>query len=1490
MPLAPPGARLGVLQRTRIRSRWLTAAATGLALVLAPTAPAAFAASAAPAGAPTTSAIPPNLARTIADADARRAKEKPLITAADRAMAQAKATGRRVPVPELTDEFSETAATPDGHLARTQHPEQQRVKQAGNWAPLDARLVADPAGGFRPAAAASGVHLSGGGVGPLGTLTGPDGETLAIDSPFPLTKPVLDEDGDGLVYPEVASGIDLKVTANKFGGLNTVLIVKTAEAARNPQLAKVRFGTTTKDITVTTDQAGNLSAAGKDGVVRWHAPVPQMWDSSSSATAATASATAPAKPAQPAPAGKSADAPGAAGVEEPPAPAPVSNADGPAPGAKVASMATLVSGGAIELTTDRSILENGQGPWFIDPGWIYDRREGNAWTWTQQAFNTPRYGQTTASGDKYARPGVGYQGFDSPKGIERSFYQFDTRGYAGTVVTKATMAVWEDQSSDHSCTTSYLVDLYQTGPINTSTVWSNEPGIIGTRVGEAKVAGSGDAQCRDNVRFDYDVTSVFQNYAPAHDTVTFGLRARNEADRMAFKRLDYRPVIEVYYDRAPEAPSDPYISPAPATAVPRANNQGCDGSSLGWLSAGSDFNGAVTLNATVHSPVQSTLYSWSHIWDYSLPNAPDVDSGFSGEVVNGSNAAFNVRGDVIKDGHVYGWSAHSTDQLIDASGPTPTCRFGVDLTPPTLSVKGVYDTLPEAELADRFPPSGNGQVTKKRSGEWGIIPFSAVDTAPDGGTPSGVVCARFSWDPQFSNSSWQCGSDMPQDGVHVLPGRWGTNIGYIQVMDNARNVSAVAQYAFYVPWNPDGPPPVFGDVTGDSAPDIVTTDRAGNLRAYTVPGNPLAKSPAISLVAKPADSPTGDGWLTTQFAHRGTFTGGNNIDDVVAHAPGDKYLRLYGNPGNTGYYGRIDSKTTLDKPKCVVTTTEDCSWLTTPGYNAADWSNTLRIASLGDPVNTDLDYKLQFKNRSGLLTVESTDNGADAALWYYPATAGNILGKPVRLAASGWRDKELLAPGDWAKQGHPGLWTRNLENGADGEKGTLHGYIFGAGTVTATDKSGRPIVDANNQPRTVPTLTWISGPLHLGEVSVDRWPVLGSDGDLTGNGSPTLWGKNTDGQIDIWWGETTDPGGANPGMAWHEGPQTIADTSVNPLWWGLGASGDLDSSASDPLYPNAFTRTTDHNGAGDKATAFDGWSTFYRSTGQPGIDTSQSFTVAAWVKLDNTNGYRTAVSQTGQERSPFYLQYAANLNRWAFTLPGQDYRDTDTYFTAADDRAPETGVWTHLVGTYNAPSRTATLYVNGRTTGSAWVGGSWRATGSLDIGGAVTDRYGTPEDLFSGAISDVRVYPYTFTEQQANALATTNSRVRIHSSYDSGKCLDDWGGGVGTLVAVYNCWNGDSQHLSLTTDNKIKVRGSSDRCLGIADTPARWGSKIQIQSCNGADPGQNWVRRFDGTLYNPAADSCLELPGWSTENGTTVGIWQCNGNANQRWFAEAQTN
>ncbi|MFD0346440.1 hypothetical protein ACFQ0M_10770 [Kitasatospora aburaviensis] len=76
-------------------------------------APVAFADS-VPAAKQSGAAVPPSLAATMAAADAKRAKDKPAVTAADKAIAQAKATKKPVPVPELTDEFSETVATPRG--------------------------------------------------------------------------------------------------------------------------------------------------------------------------------------------------------------------------------------------------------------------------------------------------------------------------------------------------------------------------------------------------------------------------------------------------------------------------------------------------------------------------------------------------------------------------------------------------------------------------------------------------------------------------------------------------------------------------------------------------------------------------------------------------------------------------------------------------------------------------------------------------------------------------------------------------------------------------------------------------------------------------------------------------------------------------------------------------------------------------------------------------------------------------------------------------------------------------------------------------------------------------------------------------------------------------------------------------------------------------------------------------------------------------------
>ncbi|CAM5662708.1 Ricin B lectin domain-containing protein OS=Kitasatospora aureofaciens OX=1894 GN=GCM10010502_25010 PE=4 SV=1 [Kitasatospora aureofaciens] len=1493
---APSGASSG-MRRTRHPSRRSYAVAVGLALALTslgPVTPLAFAGDSPSGTTPgAASGIPKALADQISAGDAKFGGEKPQLPG-DKALAEAKRTGKPVSVTELTDESSETVALPSGHFSRTQHAEPQRVKQNGAWADLDGTLVPDDQGGYRPKTAVAGVHLSGGGSGPLGTLTSPDGESLTIDSPFPLTKPTLDPGGQALVYPEVAPGIDLKVTASKLGGLSTVLVVKTAEAAKNPALKTVRFPTKAKGVTVKADDAGNLTATAKDGKTRWHASTPQMWDSTVAATSTPGTPKGKASAAQ-----RDGDDPRQDQDRN-------STAEGPGAGAKVATMKTTASGDAVELTTDDSVLGKGQGPWFIDPGWLYDRREANAWTWTQSQYpGTSNIGRTVAnSGDQYAQPGVGYQGWRTDKGIERSYFQFDTRWYNDIVINKAVLSVWEAKSSDMSCTNQYQVDLALTGPIDNSTTWNNSPGVVAWS-GSANVGGAGQNGCGGNTQFDYDVTGVYRQYAPSHDTLTFGLFAHNESDRMAFKRLTYNPAVVVEYDRVPNTPTNPYVWPAPSTAVPWAENQGCDGNSIGWINSDAGFPGYVTLNAKVSSNAQSSLYGWMHIWDYADLSA-DVDSGYTAEVPNGGNAGFQVKQGVIKDGHVYGWGAMASDKLVQLSASTPMCRFGVDLTPPTISVPSVYNVLSAAELADKFPPSGNGQVTKKHVGEQGLVPYTATDPAP-GGNASGVICARWGWDPQLGNVSWSCGGSMPKDGIPVTPGRWGTNILYMQVMDNARNVSPVAQYSFYVPWNPDGPPPVFGDVTGDGAPDILTADQAGYLRAYDAPGNPNAKSPSVSPVSTPAEAPGGKSWTGVQLTHRGTLTGGNNIDDVIAHATGDPELKLYPNPGNTGVYGRVDKPVALAKPKCAKTSTEDCSWLTAAGYNANDWSTTLRIAALGDPVNADLDPKLGFKNKTGLLTVESTNNGADAALWYYPATNANTLGKPVQLAASGWKDKELITPGDWAKQGHPGLFTRNLAVTADGgAKDDLNGITFNTSTVLGTDNQGQPINDPSGKPLMVPTLTGIATSTKIGGVPSDTWTTLGSDGDLTGNGNSTLWGKKADGTIDIWWGKPTTPGTPTAGYTWQVGPSTIANTAVNPAQWALdgrtgGDTGDTNKlykngDAPGTTYPTGATLTDDHNRAANKATSFDGASV-YRTTApvnagavNPGLDTSRNYSVSAWVKVNNTNGYQTAVSLTGDVASPFYLQYSKVFNNWAFVAPSNDSQSPTAWYSAYD-RTGRTGVtvgqWTHLTGTFNADTSTITLYVNGNAVGTDKMPAGWKpAPGSLNVGG-VTYNKATPGDLLNGAISDARAYPYALTDQQVNTLATTDSSIQIRSAVDSGKCLDNWGGSAGAPLRIYDCWNGDSQHFTMTKDNRIKLPVSG-RCLGTADSPAVNGTAVVAQDC-GSNPGaQTWVRRYDNSLYNPGSGLCLDLHGWNTTNGQGLDVWQCADQANHHWIFEAQ--
>ncbi|WP_432827053.1 LamG-like jellyroll fold domain-containing protein [Dactylosporangium sp. CA-092794] len=255
--------------------------------------------------------------------------------------------------------------------------------------------------------------------------------------------------------------------------------------------------------------------------------------------------------------------------------------------------------------------------------------------------------------------------------------------------------------------------------------------------------------------------------------------------------------------------------------------------------------------------------------------------------------------------------------------------------------------------------------------------------------------------------------------------------------------------------------------------------------------------------------------------------------------------------------------------------------------------------------------------------------------------------------------------------------------------------------------------------------------VEQGSVSVP--PAWNPSGPLTiGRG---LWNGAP---VDFWAGELTDVRVWDRRIYPSEVAELAQETTNVGDWRFEEASGAAGDSSgfqrSLTLAPRA-TRTTGHRGTG-RALACDG-TTGYAASAVRVLNTEQSFAVSAWVRLDDAaNPWQTAVSADGSATSSFFLQYSQGFNRWAFSITPDDVA-VPTPARALSTAAPRVGEWTHLVGVYDAGTRTARLYVNGQVTGVVDVPSSWRAPGVLNVCRA--RHNGGPVDYFDGAVDDVRV-------------------------------------------------------------------------------------------------------------------------------------------------------
>jgi hypothetical protein len=179
-----------------------------------------------------------------------------------------------VVIEATTTATSQISALPDGTMHLVSHAQPVRVQRNGEWVDVDASLKKS-GDIYAPASTTVPVKFSGGGDNQLARIQTPTGKWVTESWPLgALPTPTVE--GSVATYPNVLPGVDLKLTASVLG-MSEVLVVKSAAAAANPDLASLEFGIS--GATVSDEGAGAAAAAAVDGS-EVQSSAPMWWDSS----------------------------------------------------------------------------------------------------------------------------------------------------------------------------------------------------------------------------------------------------------------------------------------------------------------------------------------------------------------------------------------------------------------------------------------------------------------------------------------------------------------------------------------------------------------------------------------------------------------------------------------------------------------------------------------------------------------------------------------------------------------------------------------------------------------------------------------------------------------------------------------------------------------------------------------------------------------------------------------------------------------------------------------------------------------------------------------------------------------------------------------------------------------------------------------------------------------------------------------------------------
>ncbi|MFJ6199934.1 LamG-like jellyroll fold domain-containing protein [Micromonospora sp. NPDC092111] len=1269
------------------------------------------------------------------------------------AAVRAARSGTRVELPEQTTATRQVFVNPDGTFTAEISQRPERVRRGEDWVPVDTRLRARPDGTVAPVAAA-GLTLSGGGSTPLATLA-VGGGRLELSWPAPLPAPVLV--GETATYVDVLPGVDLRVQATATG-FTHVLVVRTAEAARQPALRRYSFGLRTTKLTAKRNAAGGLLVTDRAGRTVLSSGSAWMWDSTTAA-------------------------------------------DGSDRANRRAPIALELTGDRLTLVPDPALLLDPavRFPLYLDPELTSGQEH---WLMVQKDLPNQNWWDSTQF-----RPQVGRDPRESSTDRFRSYFEMDTSGVAGRDIIEAEFSIPVTWS--WSCTKEPL-HLFHTAPITSAMNWTTAPPLLADRRLATATEAYGGEGTGCQVPNDIELTAtraVAEAASVRARTLTLGLASDESSGANGAKEFLPQAKLTITYNNVPEAPelggctdnSAGYLtSDQPTlTAVPLDGDwegqvlsvafQWAD--SAGRLLGEAPGNQAVLSGNPVTARISTVLtegatYQWRartqdsrtagpwsawcrFVLDAQPPVvAPTVTSpifvtdGVAGRTYEPGEVRFGANGaaDVV----AFRYSVNEKEQ---PDAPAVSGQARVQVTPTrghnTLRVRGVDragllgpETSFDFETDDTqlTPPVANWSMEDYGSEAWdvpgGIHNATLTGAATFGaGRGSGGLeldgseqtYARTAGpvvrtDASFTAMAWvkltrddDWFTALGQSGVrfpgfeleyNLWPRGWVFEMATSDSTDSQVPVNVAAASGITAQLD------VWTHLTG------VYDHQAGQLRLYV------------------------NGTLAGTAAHRSTWnaTGPVNIGSGYWH--GAHPARWAGSLDDVRIFARVTSEAEIREVMAGEPWGPEARWHLeeTEGRTAVDETgntHTLAVATTGQPWGPGRNGGGLHLDGDGDMAwapgpVVRTDRSFTAAAWVKLTrddTTGTVLsqdgktssGFTLRYDAGARRWSFAMARADAADgQFWPAVhsavapvlneWT-HLAGVYDHDQGQLRLYVNGALSGTLAHRS-----------------TWnAAGQSLIGRGRNNGWHVEWWAGAID---EPVLTaGALSQGEIFGLLGDNLEGSGGE----WDFEPEPTGMSTMARM----DRTGNRHSITIGP----GVDRTVAGYGTSGKGLGFDGTGG-YASTAGPVVRTTESFTVAAWVKLTDVGGRRVAVSQQATQSSGFSLEYSQERNRWAFTVPHDDRSmpSMDRVSTVVSTAAPQLGIWTHLTGVYDKAASQLRLYVNGRLAGVPQTHTRpWSARGPLQIGRAWWN--GGWQAPWKGVVDQVRVLDRAAGIDEVRALA-----------------------------------------------------------------------------------------------------------------------------------------